>query len=99
MIWALNVYSLSTKQTCDQIAYIADLPGQQAPGVLLELGAKPSCSLSCLLRASRACLVNCSLTGTGCTMRFLLFRQTRPIFIGNLGGLFRVHFYGLTGNA
>jgi hypothetical protein len=57
VIWALNVYSLSTKETCDQIAYIADLPGQQAPGVLLELGAKPSFSLSCLLRASRACLV------------------------------------------
>ena len=96
MIWALNVYSLSTKETCDQIAYIADLPGQQAPGVLLELGAKP---LSCLYVRPEPVLLNCSLTGTGCTMRFLLFRQTRPIFIGNLGGLFRVHFYGLTTNA
>ena len=38
VIWALNVYSLSTKETCDQIAYISTLPGQQAPGVLLELG-------------------------------------------------------------
>ena len=38
VVWALNVYSLSVKETCEQIAYIADLPGQQAPGVLLELG-------------------------------------------------------------
>ena len=37
-VWALNVYSLSTAETCAQIEYISKLPGQQEPGVLLELG-------------------------------------------------------------
>lgn len=38
VIWAVNVYSLNTTETCEQIEYISRLPGQQEPGVLLELG-------------------------------------------------------------
>jgi hypothetical protein len=37
-LWDLNVYSFNTSQTCDQIGYIGSLPGQQEPGVILELG-------------------------------------------------------------
>ena len=37
-LWCLNVYSFNLSQTCEQIAYIGSLPGQQAPGVVLELG-------------------------------------------------------------
>jgi hypothetical protein len=38
VLWNLNVYTFNATQTCDQIRYIAGLPGQQEPGVLLELG-------------------------------------------------------------
>ena len=34
----LNVYSFNVSEACDQIAYIGSLPGQQTPGVVLELG-------------------------------------------------------------
>lgn len=37
-LWCLNVYSFNVSETCDQIAYIGGLPGQQVPGVVLELG-------------------------------------------------------------
>jgi hypothetical protein len=37
-LWCLNVYSFNVSETCDQIAYISSLPGQQTPGVILELG-------------------------------------------------------------
>ena len=37
-LWCLNVYSFNVSEACDQIAYIGSLPGQQAPGVVLELG-------------------------------------------------------------
>jgi hypothetical protein len=37
-IWCLNVYSLNASETCEQVHYISQLPGQQEPGVLLELG-------------------------------------------------------------
>lgn len=37
-LWDLNVYSFNTTQTCNEIAYIGSLPGQQEPGVVLELG-------------------------------------------------------------
>ena len=38
VLWDLNVYSLNASQACDQIRYISALPGQQEPGVYLELG-------------------------------------------------------------
>lgn len=39
VIWDLNVYSNNASQTCNDIAYIASLPGQrETPGVMLELG-------------------------------------------------------------
>ena len=36
VIWDLNVFTFNTTEACDQIRYIAGLPGQQEPGVLLE---------------------------------------------------------------
>jgi hypothetical protein len=38
VVWDLNVYVYNTTEACDQIKYIAGLPGQQEEGVLLELG-------------------------------------------------------------
>ena len=38
IIWNINVYSLNATESCAQIEYIASLPGQREPGVLLELG-------------------------------------------------------------
>ena len=38
VLWNLNVYTFNQTQACAQIRYIAGLPGQQEPGVLLELG-------------------------------------------------------------
>lgn len=42
-VWNLNVYSYTVNETCDEIRMISQLPGQQEPGVLLELG---KCSAS-----------------------------------------------------
>ena len=38
VLWDLNVYSMNASEACDQIRYISALPGQQEPGVYLELG-------------------------------------------------------------
>ena len=38
VLWSLNVFTLNVSEACEQIRYISRLPGQQVPGVLLELG-------------------------------------------------------------
>jgi hypothetical protein len=38
IIWDLDVFLYNATEACDQIRYIASLPGQQDPGVLVELG-------------------------------------------------------------
>lgn len=38
VLWDLNVFTFNASEACEQIRYISRLPGQQAPGVLLELG-------------------------------------------------------------
>jgi hypothetical protein len=37
-IWCINVYSLNASEACSQVEYIASLPQQQAPGVIVEFG-------------------------------------------------------------
>jgi hypothetical protein len=37
-IWNLNVYTYTVNETCDAIQTLSELPGQQEPGVMLELG-------------------------------------------------------------
>ena len=37
-LWCVNVFSFNASEACDQIQHIGSLPGQQAPGVVLELG-------------------------------------------------------------
>lgn len=38
VLWVLNVYTMNASAACEQIRYISSLPGQQQPGVWLELG-------------------------------------------------------------
>ena len=48
-LWCVNVYSMNSSEACEQIRYIGGLPGQQEPGVVIELGnelyARPSASV------------------------------------------------------
>jgi len=40
-LWCINVYSFNASEACAQIEYIASLPGQPTPRVVLELGKYP----------------------------------------------------------
>jgi hypothetical protein len=73
VIWDLNVFTFNTTEACDQIRYIAGLPGQQEPGVLLEreppllspLSSRLSCSVltsHCRLRSGQRTLLGAGTT-------------------------------------
>ena len=53
-VWNLNVLTYTVNDTCDAIQMISQLPGQQEPGVRLELGTLPRyrCHLGCILLKS-----------------------------------------------
>ena len=74
-VWNLNVLTYTVNDTCDAIQMISQLPGQQEPGVRLELGTLPRyrCHLGYMLPRVSATIVR---TGN----EFYISSQGRPKF-------------------